>query len=336
MIHEKFKNNMDRSLLGLEIAASPTALRNDMAVAVSGGIDSMVLLSIISKYASEHNISLHILTVNHNLRENSRQDAEFVMQHASNHICKILTWEHGGISANIQAKAREARYKLLTDYCKKHGINTLFTAHHADDQLENFFIKLSRGASIYSLASNKVGIHSGIKILRPFDGIFKSEIEEYAAIHEIPFVEDESNSDVKYLRNEMRKKLKVFFAHSEHLPEDLFKNRFLLTIDNITRATKSLECLIDECLKKSFEISECKAVLYLHQYKCFMQEEQMQALVKILQLISGNSANIRMNSLTKLYEEIIGEVDISLTLHGCIIQKSGDLVVIKQETGREA
>lgn len=325
-----------RSLLDLKIAASPTAPRNDMAVAVSGGIDSMVLLSMISKYASEHNISLHILTIDHNLRENSRQDAEFVMSHASNHICKILTWEHSGINANIQAKAREARYKLLTDYCKEHAIDTLLTAHHADDQLENFFIKLSRGSSIYSLASNKTSIHSGIKILRPFDGIFRSEIEEYAAIHKIPFVEDESNSDVKYLRNEMRKKLKAFFADSEHFPEDLFKNRFLLTIDNITRATKSLECLIDECIKKSFEISECEAILHLHQYKGFMQEEQMQALVKVLQLISGNSSNIRMNSLTKLYEGIVGDMDVSLTLHGCIIQKSGDIVVIKQEMGREA
>jgi tRNA(Ile)-lysidine synthase len=315
MIYEKFKNNL------LSLAPDLSAEKSHkVAVAVSGGVDSMVLLDMISKFAQEYNISIHILTINHNLRENGKRDAEFVLAHSVPHICKILTWEHDGIDSNIQAQARDARYRLLTDYCKEHNIDILLTAHHADDQIENFFIKLSRGASIYSLANNKIGIYAGVQILRPFDCIFKSEIELYAAENNILFVEDESNFDRKYLRNEIRKKLKVFFSDSKHLPEELFKNRFLMAIDNITRATKSLEYLIEKCIKDAFEINGSEAVLHISKYRLFMQEEQMRALVLVLQKISGNNTNIRIHSVRRLYDAIMGDEKFTLTLHGCIIR----------------
>jgi tRNA(Ile)-lysidine synthase len=323
MIYEKLKNNLLKEGI----------VDKKISIAVSGGVDSMVLLHMLAKSASEFNNTIQILTVNHNLRENGIKDAEFVLNYADsqNLDCTILEWKHDGIFSNIQAQARKARYDLLADHCKKQDIDIILTAHHADDQIENFFIKLSRGSSIYSFANNKNGIQNEIIILRPMSDIFRKDIESYAKEHNIPFIEDESNSDSKYLRNEMRKKLNVFLADGEHMTEELFKSRILLSIENISRATKSLENLIERCLQDSFTFYQNKALLNIEKYRSFLQEEQMQALVKILQQVSGNQTNIRLDSIIRLYDAIIQDDPFVLTLHSCIIKRKNDLITIEKE-----
>ena len=292
MIYQKFKDNLlSEQMIGKKIC-----------IAVSGGLDSMTLLHMLTKFACEFNIDLHIVTINHNLREHGARDAEFVLNYSIEHnmSCEILEWKHGAVYSNIQSKAREARYRLLTDYCKKHEIETLLTAHHGDDQIENFFIKLSRGASVYSLGSNKIAMQNGIRVFRPMADILRQEIEIYAQENNIPFVEDETNSDTKYLRNEIRKKLSVFFADSQHMSERLFKNRILCSIGNITRATRSLEHLVSNCISMSFDLQGNQAILTLRDYEVFMQEEQMQALSKVLQMVASDHSQDDIRPLRKL------------------------------------
>ena len=322
MIYQKFENN----LLALTD-------NNKIATSVSGGVDSMAMLHMLIKFAAKFNKEIYALTIDHNLRDHSRKDAEFVRDYcAQNNVkCEILTWEHDNNLSNIQANAREARYSLMTDFCKKNEIDILLTAHHADDQIENLFIKLSRGASIYSLAQNITNIYNDVKILRPMYDIFKSEIEKYAEENNIDFVYDESNDDTKYLRNEIRQKLKTFFADSKHLSSDLFKQRIMTSIGNITRATNSLKILVEKCKDSCFAFNEDNLLLDREAYRAFMPEEQMQALSEALQEFSGNENNIRMDSLTLLYQKIIENENFTLTLHGCIIRGKQDQIVISKE-----
>ena len=325
MMYQKFENNL------LALTDS-----NKIATSVSGGIDSMIMLHMLMKFSAKFNKEIYAITIDHNLRATSKQDAEFVYDYcAQNNVkCEILTWEHDNNLSNIQANAREARYSLMTDFCKKNDIDILLTAHHADDQIENLFIKLSRGASIYSLAQNITNIYNDVNILRPMHNIFKNEIEKYAEEYNINFVYDESNDDTKYLRNEIRQKLKIFFEDSKHLSSDMFKQRIMTSIGNITRATNSLKELVKKCKNECFTFSENNLLLNRSIYKRFMQEEQMQALTEALQEFSGNENNIRMDSLTMLYQEIIENENFTLTLHGCIIKRKQDQVIISREETR--
>ncbi len=111
---------------------------NKIAVAVSGGVDSVSLLHLMVSWTKKRQYSLPVaLTVNHGLRPGSKEEAEFVLNYTKKLGVKesfILKWENQSIKGNIQLQARKARYKLLTEWCKNHGIKYLLIAHHKDDQ----------------------------------------------------------------------------------------------------------------------------------------------------------------------------------------------------------
>ena len=297
-----------------------------IGVAVSGGLDSMCLLHILQQYQK---FDLHVLTVDHNLRETSKRDVEFVRNYSVDHALQyqMFEWSHDGVDSNIQSNARHARYDFMTDYARHHYLDFIVTAHHANDQIENFFIKLLRGSSIYSFASNDILNYKGVKILRPLLSIMRKELEEYAQINSITYLEDETNQDTKYFRNELRQKLPFLYQNSQHLDEELFERRILSSIKNLTRASRSLEQLIEECLNQSFCFSEQNGGFYtldIDKYQEFLPEEQMQSLTKALQKISGNVNTIRIKSIERLYHGLLHDQKLVMTLHGCIIKKYHD------------
>ena len=109
------------------------------------------------------------------------------------------------IVKNIQKNARDARYELLSKFCKKNRTKCLITAHHQDDQVETFFLQLLRGAGPQGLASMPIVKKiEHIFHIRPFLYFQRKEIIEYAHNHNISWLEDETNYDVKYQRNFIR------------------------------------------------------------------------------------------------------------------------------------
>ena len=146
--------------------------RKNFALAVSGGSDSLCLAYFSKIYASEFKNKIHVLIVNHKLRKESQNEALKV-----NKILKkigiqsrILNWTGKVPKSNIQKNARDMRYSLLSDFCIKNNIKYLITAHHLDDQIENFFIRLLRGSGLTGLSSmsESVSFSSNLKIIRPF------------------------------------------------------------------------------------------------------------------------------------------------------------------------
>ena len=124
--------------------------KKSFAIAVSGGADSLCLAYFSKIYASEFGNKIHVLIVDHNLRKESHYEALKVKEilRKKKILSRILTWKGKIPKKNIQKNARDMRYSLISNYCLKKNIRYLITAHHADDQIENFFIRLIRGSGL--------------------------------------------------------------------------------------------------------------------------------------------------------------------------------------------
>jgi len=164
-------------------------------VAVSGGVDSMVLLDLIIRQANYEVIVAH---VDHGIRLESRDEARFVEAQAKRYGVPFVSklFELG--EQTSEEAARQARYDFLIDEAEKHDA-TLATAHHRDDLVGSIAINLLRGTGWRGLAvMNRPGI------LRPLLGMTKQQLYQYALKHELEWVEDASNSSDQYLRNRLR------------------------------------------------------------------------------------------------------------------------------------
>ena len=127
----------------------------NFAIAVSGGSDSLCLAYFSKIYSNEFGNKAHTLIVNHRLRKKAYKEAIKVKNILKKKriTSKILNWEGKIPKSNIQRKARDMRYYLISNYCIKNKIKYLLTAHHEDDQIENFFIRLIRGSGLTGLSS---------------------------------------------------------------------------------------------------------------------------------------------------------------------------------------
>ena len=185
---------------------------NRLLIACSGGVDSMALLTFFDKYKKMLGIELFVAHVDHMLRgEQSAGDRMFVEQFCGSRnipcfstaipIPQLLA-ERGG---NSQAVCRKERYAFFTAIMQEQAIDTLVTAHHADDQLESILMGLAKAGTVTGMQ----GIHvkrlftKGI-IIRPFLMVTKDEIREYLQKSGVNFREDVSNAKDNYTRNRFR------------------------------------------------------------------------------------------------------------------------------------
>lgn len=173
-------------------------------VAVSGGLDSMVLLHITQQLGYTPT-ALH---VNYHLRgEESNQDQKFIENYCTSHqipflineveLADILKTEGG----NLQQTAREYRYNWFREILDKDEKAVILLAHHRDDQIETFFLQAFRGAGILGLSAMPFKKDN---YLRPLLNISREEILDYAQKEKIDWREDSSNASLKYNRNKLR------------------------------------------------------------------------------------------------------------------------------------
>ena len=159
--------------------------KKDFALAVSGGSDSLCLAYLGKIYTSELGNKMHVLIVDHNLRKESHKEALLVKKilKSKGIQSKLLSWKGLIPKSNIQSKARNIRFSIIANYCKDKKIKFLFTAHHMDDQIENFFIRLFRGSGLSGLSSmtETFDYNNSLKIIRPLLD-FKKEDLKYLTI----------------------------------------------------------------------------------------------------------------------------------------------------------
>ena len=171
--------------------------------AVSGGIDSMVLLDLLRRLSGKFPFELCVLHINHNVRGAASDADEALVEKQAKHYdllfeCKQLS---GLDSASSEDTLRQARYGAFEEILLRYPGSKIASAHHLDDQLETFFMRLAKGAGLKGLSSIPVKRKGYIRPLLTFR---RSEIEAYAVHHNIPFREDQTNTDITKLRNHIR------------------------------------------------------------------------------------------------------------------------------------
>jgi tRNA(Ile)-lysidine synthase len=204
---------------GLRTGYAPSRL----AVALSGGLDSMVLLHLAHEVAQAAGLPLFAFHVHHGLSPN----ADAWRAHAAAAAAALgvafdhrdVTVEKGG--SGIEAAARKQRYAALGDMCRAHGAGLLLTAHHLDDQAETVLLQLLRGSGPAGLsgmdAANRAPTLLGddrLVMARPLLAVARAELEAYAAQHGVAWVEDESNTDPRYARNALRHQVMPVLAQA--------------------------------------------------------------------------------------------------------------------------
>ena len=174
-----------------------------IVVAVSTGIDSMVLLSLLEKL---RNVTLIVAHVNHHKREQSNEEQAFIKSYCLNkNIILEIKELHFNSTKNFQDEARKQRYLFFKDVIDKYQADYLLTAHHATDDLETILMRLIKGSSLkgYAGIMEDAEFHH-IYIYRPLLNVSKNDIMQYAKEHNIMYYNDESNISDDYLRNRIR------------------------------------------------------------------------------------------------------------------------------------
>ncbi len=186
--------------------------KDKLLVAVSGGIDSMVLLHLLTHLPARWQLRPVVLHFNHRLRgKESEQDETFVKNYCRDQkipcfVGKAPVWKSHD---NLQARARFQRYRFFKHQAERHHLGKLLTAHHANDQAETFLIHWIQGAGLKGLAGMPLQQEvDGLMRVRPLLFISRAEIVSYARHYRIPFREDSSNQKPDYLRNQIRLLLK--------------------------------------------------------------------------------------------------------------------------------
>jgi tRNA(Ile)-lysidine synthase len=216
-------------------------------IAVSGGVDSMVLLHLMQQTSN----TLAVAHCNFGLRAaDSDADEQMVRSYCDAHqiVFHSQLFNTKLPKQSTQMAARELRYAWFQELCDSYDYEFVLTAHHADDVLETFLINLSRGTGIAGLKG--IPPKSG-KVLRPLLTFEKNELITYANHHQIPWREDRSNATDDYLRNRIRHH--VVPAFRDIAPEAFRQS--LVSIDHTAAAVDAIDVMTAKLKESLFELN---------------------------------------------------------------------------------
>lgn len=221
-------------------------------VAVSGGVDSMVLIELLR---AQPHLNVAIAHVNHGIRPDSARDEDFVRSYAKTSGITYYSKKLKLGPKASEATARRARHAFFKELIKKHGYDGLITAHHHDDIVETAIINMIRGTGWRGL----VAMQSNKNILRPLAECTKQEIIDYAQENNIFWVEDSTNVDTKYLRNYIR--------HNVLKDDEQTKEKLKIIIEKQEQTEAEIRQLL-AVVKKQVVLK--KNPLILSRYQCIM------------------------------------------------------------------
>ncbi|MCF6515878.1 tRNA lysidine(34) synthetase TilS [Lactobacillus sp. S2-2] len=200
--------------------------KQKILLAVSTGVDSMVMLDIFLK--SNYNFDVSIAYVNHHLREQSEKEKEFIIEYCKkkNLNLYIKDWpKQFHPDTGIEEAARNIRYNFFADVLLENQIDLLLTAHHKDDQAETFLMKAIRSGNLEELkAIEQIRQFKTKKIFRPFLNFRKQSLRNYAKKNQLIWFEDESNYENDFFRNRIRNNYMKEFELENSKVVDHFAN----------------------------------------------------------------------------------------------------------------
>ena len=210
-----------------------------IVIGCSSGPDSMSLVDMLLKVRKKYNLQLVIAHVNHNVRKESYEEAEYLKQYCldNNLVFESMVIEEYG-DDNFHNEARNIRYNFFENLIHKYDGNYLMTAHHGDDLIETVMMRIVRGSNLNGYSGFKEVVDMGnYKIVRPLIHFTKKELEDYANENNVKYYVDSSNDKDKYTRNRYRKYLIPFLKEEEVN----VNNKVLKFSETLDEASKFIE-----------------------------------------------------------------------------------------------
>ena len=310
----------------------------NIAVGLSGGPDSMCLTHMLCEYIKQQDlpITVHALTVNHNLREGSLSEAEQVKDwaaeypHLEHHI---INWAHGATDSRIMEAARKARYELMSDFCTAHNIKDLYIAHHQDDQVETFLFRLSKGSGLDGLCGMQplYEYTDQLTINRPLLDFPKEALIDYCHHFDIPFIDDPSNKKTEYARPRLRE------SRAALEKEGLSAKRISTTAKRLLRAKDALNWLCEKAISETFEVKRDIIEINLDKLSEYPKEIHVRILQYAISFLTPEREySARMEKIESIAEDVLLEQSFrkqtfsKLIFERLLIDKSFHLVITKE------
>nr|WP_244314077.1 tRNA lysidine(34) synthetase TilS [Roseibium denhamense] len=324
------------SLVDCDRLFSPLDSFSNVALAVSGGVDSVALLVLFNEWRHRTGWAgrAAVYTVDHGLRAGSAADADFVAKLCRDLgiKCRSLSWQPTLPLANVQQEARLARYRLFADAAVSDGAECIVLAHHRDDQVETFLDRLGRGSGVYGLAGmalDEPNGPEGLRLIRPFLMIPKSALDASMRKRSQAWREDPTNSSAVYKRNRLRKILELLSA------EGVDAARILSTATHMRRTRQALDHFLVRFLTEHVHEHDAGPVkLERGAYTAQPEELRLRFLAHIITRVTGRPANPQLVKLQNLDACLKNNPVCQTTLAGCVFSIKADALFIWREMGR--
>ncbi len=317
---------MSASISDDEIAALFADIDPDtpVALAVSGGGDSMALLTLARRWTRT---PLTVLTVDHGLRAASADEAMMVARTCAEYgiAHETLHWQAEG-QGNLAARAREGRYRLMAEACQERGIQTLLTGHTLDDQAETLLMRLGRGSGVDGLAGIlPVSNLWGVRLVRPLLGVSRERLRDVLAAENIGWINDPSNED------RARSRIMARDALAALAPLGITPERLSDTVERMADARLVLNVQADRlaltCQIHPLGYVTLDPVLFANAPR----DTALRLMARILCAVSGQVYRPRLLALKKLLRDIGADSFAGQTLHGCRIDPWKGGIVVQRE-----
>lgn len=318
------------------------------AVAVSGGGDSLALMILLAEWARAHAMPAPVvLTVDHGLQPGSARATKAVATAAveAGLEAQVLKWRGAKPGSDIEAAAREARYRLMGRWCRRHRVPVLYVAHTLEDQAETFLLRLARGsgldglAAMQALAPFPVAEFAGLAVARPLLGMRRDDLRRFLEQRGLAWSEDPMNADPRFARVRLRAAWPALDAAG------LTAARIADAAAHLARARAALEAATSAFLAAHARFDDGYALLDAGALGKTPDELGLRVLAAVLGRVGGRAYRPRFARLQQLHAAILaGQLGRGRTLHGCRIapapKRHADFgaatLMIAREKGRAA
>ncbi|RRK10348.1 tRNA lysidine(34) synthetase TilS [Lactiplantibacillus garii] len=292
-----------------------------VVVAVSTGVDSMVLLTLLQRLPVRQRPRIIVAHVNHHLRRQSQREAAFLTRYCAEHhlTLQVTDWPvQSHPQTGVEAAGRAFRYHFFEQVMATTGAVAVLTAHHANDQAETYLMKLARGGDVAQLT----GIapqrpFAGGQLIRPLLTWSKQTIRAYAAAQEIQFYEDVTNQDVQFTRNRIRQRVvpelttvnPEFLTHVAGYQQQL---RQLLTaksemvaylLPHVVTETETVNLAALQRVPAAWQLPLLRAWLHQRTHELF-SEEKLRPVMHWLQNTNHPTGTLPVNGTVDLVKQV--------------------------------
>lgn len=297
-----------------------------LGVAVSGGGDSVALLAMLSDWARGAGVTLNAVTVDHGLRPEAGDEAQAVADLASGLGIShdILEWRGWAGHGNLQAAARQARYRLIADWAQARGIAQVALGHTADDQAETVLMALARGAGVDGLAAMPVRRRAGaVTLVRPMLGLRRAALRRWLAARGLGWIDDPTNADPRFDRVKARQALAAL------APLGVDAAALARVAAQMAEARAALTAATAQAARDVAEVVAGEVTLSRTGLAHLPDEIARRLLVDVLRAVGGAPGGPRRAALARLRAAIAA--GRRMTLAGCLVTVRGDAVHVGRE-----